>query len=191
MTINHLFISLFILISEVAVPVKLTAQDITTSSSPTYSFDHFIIPAFRIGPVKLNGSVKEIVSIIGNPAKIKREKIKDRISGHTYDMVYYTYDFTHIDRYSVSFNWWDKDISPAVAGWVTTDSKSWLTEKGVHVGSSADDVEKAYGKPDAVAKVKKDLYMVYYSGIIFVVKDRNSPISKIIVLDTESARIFR
>lgn len=164
------------------VSINVSAQDIKTTQTPSLKFDNLIIPGDRIGPVSMGGDVKEIVDKIGNPKKISRSTFRG--PGYDADEVYYWYGH----QYQLTFVWIDKGLSPVVeSGFrgITTTSNYWATAKGIHVGSSIQDVENAYGNPDDFSLHEADhTYMMSYNkiGIWFTVKDRNSPVKYISVI---------
>ena len=156
---------------------SLSAQNITTTSPPTLEFNNLIVPGVGIGPVEMGGDVQNIVKKLGNPKKV------ERFTGHgrSYDEVYYSYR----GKYGVFFAWEDMGLHPVVeSGYrgIITWSDYWVTEKGIHIGSSTEDVEKAYGNPDKFRIDSDGNYLEYNIGITFFVKDRNSPVYCIYIM---------
>ena len=174
----HKFSFILLLLNTV---YSLNAQNITTNSAPTNIFDSLIIPGNRIGPVAYNAHVRDVVNNIGNPKKVERSNYK-LTDGSNHSWVTYQYEIKRgKKKYSLNFNWDDSGLNPVVSG-VATFSENWVTEKGIHVGSSLDELEKAYGEPDLIQDGTKDggtLMLFYNIGILFMLKDRNSPIFSI------------
>jgi len=157
----------------------LSAQNITTKSTPSLDFDNLIVPGVRIGPVAMGGNVQEIVSKLGNPKKISRSTYRGY--GYDADEVYYSYR----GKYDVLFVWEDTGLRPVVENGyrgITTWSEYWVTEKGIHIGSSTEDIERAYGEPDKFRIESDGIYLDYNIGVVFFVKDRNSPVYCIYVM---------
>ena|SRR2546423_3572220 len=163
------------------VVVLLLGAFYAQSRASAQAFDRLIVPGDRIGPVAMGKAVNEIVRQLGKPDKEWRSKFRG--PGYDADEVHYTYN-----RYGIWFTWEDKGLQPVVeTGWrgICVDSNRWVTTEGIRVGNSIQDVIRAYGEPDEVGGAttdKPECKIHYYSGIVFVAKNRNSPISVIYVV---------
>jgi hypothetical protein len=155
---------------------------IATSAPPTLNFDNLIVPGDRVGPVSMGGYVDDIVKKLGNPDKVYRSTFRG--PGYNADEVHYYY---MQGKYAISFTWEDSGLRPVVeSGYrgINTSSPYWQTSKGIHVGSSIQDVVNAYGKPDyfEYSQTNMQSTLFYNTGIWFSVKDRNSPVNEISIV---------
>lgn len=144
-------------------------------------YDNLIVPGQRIGPVSMGGYVDEIVRKLGKPNKIRRNTFRG--PGYDADEVYYSYKKN--GNWFIWFTWEDKGFRPVVESGlrgINTQSNYWVTAKGVHVGSSAQDVVIAYGEPYHYLIEDKQESVMEYDGIWFWVKDRESPVYQISIV---------
>jgi hypothetical protein len=154
---------------------------IAVTSIASSGFDNLIAPGDRIGPVAMGKAVSEIVKQLGKPDKERHDKFRG--PGYDADEVLYVYN-----RYGIWFFWMDKGLQPVVESGlrgICVDQPRWRTSKGIHVGNSIQDVIRAYGEPDHVFGAttdKPECKLWYNSGVVFVAKNRNSPINCIYVV---------
>ena len=130
--------SLFILILQILVPPAI-------SQVPD---DLLIVPGQRIGRVKLENSIDEIVQFFGAPSSVVGNPSAIELGGSDAlpAVLYYWRNVPLVtlivatrDRVKVEYIW----LSPEPV------SRSYKTEQGITVGATRGDLERVYGQPTA------------------------------------------
>jgi hypothetical protein len=103
---------------------------LSSTAASAQSSDHRIVPGQRIGSIRIGMLMDEVTAALGQPSK----KYQDDGGAQ------YIYDSG--GRLYVVFT---GRIAPRVVG-VTTESPSYVTDKGIRVGSSVFDAARAYGE---------------------------------------------
>jgi len=125
-----------------------------------------------IGPLHARMTDKELTKLLGKPTK----RGKPEQEGATGEWVS-AWEWKDASALVVS----DHEKGPWAARDVSGSRKAWKTKKGIHVGSTRSDVEKAYPRsPDDPPLQDNDQYLVgspYGGMLIFLKQDRVESIS--------------
>jgi hypothetical protein len=140
--------------------------------------DHLIVPGVRIGPVRLGGSVSDAVQHLGEPDRVYRSTFRG--PGYNADEVYYYYN----DE-CIQFTWQDSGVEPLIEnGWrgIIVTCNKWSTADGVRVGMPIREVITHLGQYCASNRSNGSLLVSTKEGIWFDSADRNSRVSRILVM---------
>jgi len=159
---------------------SLKKSDPRLVGSRDMNYDHMIIPGKRIGPVIMGGLVSDAVQHLGNPDIVNRSTFRG--PGYDADEVLYYYK-----NECIKFMWIDSGLDPRIEeGWrgVTVWCDKWSTPDGMHVGSRMQEVSSSEYARRYCASTREDgsLMILTKKGVWFHGKNRNSPISGIIVV---------
>jgi hypothetical protein len=142
------------------------------------NYDHLIVPGVRIGPVRLGGSVSDAVQHLGEPDRVFRSTFRG--PGYDADEVYYYYN----DE-CIQFTWQDSGVEPLIEnGWrgIIVTCAKWTTADGVHAGMPIKEAITHLGQYCPSNRSNGSLLVVTKEGIWFDAANRNSPVSRIIVV---------
>jgi hypothetical protein len=152
--------------------LALTAALVALSAAaPAQSDDHAIIPGERVGPVQLGMSADEVVGHWGRPEEIEPDK-----NGGTF------YRYASRGILVVLSD----DAKPEVSLIEVTD-KSYVTDKGVRVGSASSEVASAHGKQDDERGDTDRTHLMAYRnlGLVFRVENASDHVEGILILSRE------
>lgn len=145
------------------------------------NYDHLIVPGERIGPARMDGQVAEAVQHLGEPDSVYRSTFRG--PGYNADEVYYSYK----DE-CLKFTWMDSGIDPRIeSGWrgIIASCDKWATSDGTRVGTPIRDVVARLGEYCATTRSDGTLLVATKQGIWYEAPDRNSAVSRIIVVPVE------
>jgi len=142
------------------------------------NYDHLIVPGERIGPVRMDGLVRDAIQHLGKPDNVNRSTYRD--AAYNSDEVYYYYT-----NECIRFTWHDSGVNPVIeSGWrgINVSCDKWRTPGGLHVGSLMREVVSQLGVYCAQTRDDGTLLVATKEGIWFWAKDRNSPVDDISVV---------
>jgi len=189
MTKGHSAICGWFLISAIALMSAGCAGDGVKASDPhlvgkrDMNYDHVIVPADRIGPVGLGSKVSEVVQHLGEPDSVSRSTYRG--PGITSDEVYYYYRDECIE-----FTWQDTGLEPTVENGlrgINVTCGKWVTQDGLRVGMPIKDVISHLGAYCASNRDDGSLVVATKTGIWFEAPDRNSDVTRILVMPTQTS----
>ena len=142
------------------------------------NYDHLLVPGERIGPARMGGSVREAIQHLGEPDHVTRSTFRG--PGYDADEVYYTYN-----NECLRFTWEDKGFDPQIESGmrgIIASCGKWSTSNGLHVGSPLRDVIARIGEYCATNRKDGTLLIATKEGAWYEAANRNSPVSRIIVV---------
>lgn len=146
------------------------------------NYDHLIVPGERIGPVGLGTKVSDVVQHLGEPDDAWRSTFRG--PGYNSDEVYYSYQ----DE-CIQFTWMDSGVEPTVENGlrgINVTCGKWSTVDGLHVGMPIKDVIEHLGAYCPSNRDDGSLLVVTKEGIWFEAPDRNSAVTRILVMPAET-----
>lgn len=135
------------------------------------NYDRLIVPGVRIGPVRLDGRVKDAVQHLGRPDRVSRQSYPEWPGA----LVIYFYNDECID-----FNWTDTGLDPKIHSTeVRVTCSKWATSAGIRVGMPISEAISGFsGRYYCVTPTTDGMISVVLKdqGIEFFANNRNAPI---------------
>jgi hypothetical protein len=138
------------------------------------NYDHLIVPGVRVGPVGLGNAVSSVVQHLSEPASVSR-------FDDTNEVIY-----TYFDD-CIAFEWVDSGVEPRVENGmrgINATCGKWATADGLRVGMLIKDVVAHLGAYCASTRDDGSLVIATKQGIWFDAPDRNSAVTRILVMPT-------